>query len=307
MSRVKAITEIAKEVASLLGKEPKYKGQVVASRNFKFGQDNDISDVLLRKEVPWGSTKYREKYAEAWADDQETFVFEGVEYSVKNPRRQEGWEPNPSEKRQYYNPEEEEFSLREKTLRENKDKKYGGGKIKYAEGSMLVPPEMEAMASEADAPVDTYPNATPEEIEEAQKPDMVMEEEYLDHIMEEALLPEDKEYLEQALVADPRLSEIFDTVIGTAAEFVGAGEVTGPGTGISDSIPARLSAGEFVMTKKATDAIGPENLQVMMDEAERAYDGGLIGDKRTGVMRDIHEAVNNQMLTANRMPSTQKS
>ena len=131
MAKGKVIAKVAKEVASLLSKEPKYKGQVVASRNFKFGQDHDTSDVLLRKEVPWGSTKYREKYAEAWADDQETFVFEGVEYSVKNPRRQEGWEPNPSKKRQYYNPQEEEFSLREKTLREQK----------YAGGSMMEEPK----------------------------------------------------------------------------------------------------------------------------------------------------------------------
>ena len=53
----------------------------------------------------------------------------------------------------------------------------------------------------------------------------------------------------------------MDKVITTASEFSGAGEVEGPGTGVSDSIPARLSDGEFVFTKKATDQIGADNLQ----------------------------------------------
>jgi hypothetical protein len=68
--------------------------------------------------------------------------------------------------------------------------------------------------------------------------------------------------------------------VETASEFSGAGEVQGPGDGISDSIPARLSDGEFVMTKKATDQLGSENLQTMMDEAEQAYDGGLMRQNR---------------------------
>ena len=57
-----------------------------------------------------------------------------------------------------------------------------------------------------------------------------------------------------------------------ATEFTGSGEVDGPGTGISDSIPARLSDGEFVFTRKATDQIGADKLQKMMDDAEREFD-----------------------------------
>ena len=34
------------------------------------------------------------------------------------------------------------------------------------------------------------------------------------------------------------------------------GQITGPGTGTSDSIPAMLSNGEFVMTKRAVDGAG---------------------------------------------------
>ena len=83
-----------------------------------------------------------------------------------------------------------------------------------------------------------------------------------------------------SLEADPQLSIIFDKVVEVASEFSGAGEVTGPGDGLSDSIPARLSDGEFVMTKKATDQLGADNLQTMMDEAEQAYDGGLMRQNR---------------------------
>ena len=129
------------------------------------------------------------------------------------------------------------------------------------------------------APVDTYPNIPPEEMEEAeasQLPDEEMEGNYLDFIIDESLVEEEQTYLMNALEADPQLSVIFDKVIETASEFSGAGEVIGPGTGVSDSIPARLSDGEFVMTRKATDAIGADNLQTMMDDAERAYDGGYM-------------------------------
>ena len=165
---------------------------------------------------------------------------------------------------------------------------------KQAGGSMLVPPEMEA-------PVDTYPNIPPEEmaeVEASQLPDEEMESDYVDFVMNEALDGEEQSYLMTALEADPQLSMIFDKVVDTASEFSGAGAVDGPGDGVSDSIPARLSAGEFVVTKKATDQIGADNLQTMMDEAERAYDGGLMGtDKAKG------ENINEAMLFSNQMPS----
>ena len=85
-----------------------------------------------------------------------------------------------------------------------------------------------------------------------------------------------------------RLDDIFEKVVETASEFSGEGEVKGPGTGVSDSIPARLSDGEFVMTKKATDQIGADNLQKIMDDAERAYDGGMMRQQRQlgGLMAD---------------------
>ena len=146
-------------------------------------------------------------------------------------------------------------------------------------GAMAMPPEMMADPMN-EVPVDTYANATPEEIEAAQVPDEEMEGDYLVFILNEALVPEEQQYLMQALEGDPQLSQIFDKVVETASEFSGSGEVTGPGDGISDSIPARLSDGEFVITQKATEQIGADNLQTMMDDAERAYDGGMMRKNR---------------------------
>ena len=77
-------------------------------------------------------------------------------------------------------------------------------------------------------------------------PDEKMEEDYTDFIIGESLTPEDEEYLLTALEQDDRLSMIFDQVVETASEFSGSGPVEGPGSGVSDSIPARLSDGEFV-------------------------------------------------------------
>ena len=187
------------------------------------------------------------------------------------------------------------------------------GRGVFQEGGEMVMPPAE------DAPVDTYPNATPEEIEAAaQSPDAEMEENYMEFVLSESLNEEEQDYLMNALEGDPQLSMIFDKVVDTASEFSGAGEVSGPGDGLSDSIPARLSDGEFVMTKKATDQIGADNLQTMMDEAEQAYDGGLMREKRQlgGLMTEENdepqlgqvggvdqEIMNLMSLKANKAPS----
>ena len=183
-------------------------------------------------------------------------------------------------------------------------------------GSLMMPPEMEQ-----DMPVDTYPNIPPEEMDEAmasQLPDAEMEDKYLDFVLEESLDDEEQSYLMNALEADPKLSQIFDKVVTTASEFTGAGEVEGPGTGVSDSIPARLSDGEFVFTKKATDQMGADNLQMMMDDAERAFDGGQMRESaETGGLllynqeddnplayeKIAQDEIKKNMLRSNRAPS----
>jgi len=108
--------------------------------------------------------------------------------------------------------------------------------------------------------------------EEPMLPDEEMEEDYVDYVVEETLATEDKMYLNAALEKDAKLSEIFDQVVESATEFTGSGTVEGPGTGRSDSIPARLSDGEFVFTAKATEEIGEDTLMSMMKEAEAAAD-----------------------------------
>ena len=118
-------------------------------------------------------------------------------------------------------------------------------------------------------------------------PDEKMEEDYVDYVVEETLSNEDRNYLIDALEKDDRLSEIFDQVVESATEFTGSGTVEGPGTGRSDSIPARLSDGEFVITAKATKEIGADNLMSMMkdaeaaaDERQMAYNGGPIREEK---------------------------
>jgi len=195
--------------------------------------------------------------------------------------------------------------------RNKKEGMMSGGIMKYAEGSMLVPPEMEM-------PVDTYDNIPEDEMAEAkasQLPDDEMEDKYLEYVLDESLDQDDQEYLMNALDGDERLSGIFDKVMDVAGEFSGEGEVEGLGTGVSDSIPARLSDGEFVFTKKATDQIGADKLQIMMDDAERAYDGGYmkkafggmvddkLEDNRAGMYADEEEEIKKQMINSNRMPS----
>ena len=108
--------------------------------------------------------------------------------------------------------------------------------------------------------------------EEDMLPDDEMEDEYLDFILDEALDSEEEDYLMSQLQGNERLSEIFDKVIDIAQEFAGSGPVEGPGSGVSDSIPARLSDGEFVFTAKAVDEIGADKLMAMMKDAEMKAD-----------------------------------
>ena len=107
-----------------------------------------------------------------------------------------------------------------------------------------------------------------DEPEEDMLPDDEMEDEYLDFILDEALDNEEEDYLMSQLQGNEQLSEIFDKVIDVAQEFAGSGPVEGPGSGVSDSIPARLSDGEFVFTAKAVEEIGADNLMAMMKDAE---------------------------------------
>jgi hypothetical protein len=153
----------------------------------------------------------------------------------------------------------------------------------YAVGSLL---QDDMAMMEEDMPMEEthtmpdgteMPGATHEEDEmmneapeEDMAPDGEMEKEFLDFILDEALSPEEEEMLMSRLEQDEELAMLFDKVIDVAQEFAGSGPVEGPGSGVSDSIPARLSDGEFVFTAAAVEEIGADNLMAMMKEAEDA-------------------------------------
>jgi hypothetical protein len=168
-----------------------------------------------------------------------------------------------------------------KTL--NREGKYMGGmleddnsRIGYAVGSLL---QDDMAMMEEDMPMEethtmpdgtVMPGATHGEPEEDMAPDGEMEKEFLDFILDEALSPEEEDMLMSRLEQDEELAMLFDKVIDVAQEFAGSGPVEGPGSGVSDSIPARLSDGEFVFTAAAVEEIGADNLMAMMKEAEAA-------------------------------------
>ena len=136
--------------------------------------------------------------------------------------------------------------------------------------------------------------APKQEMEEAEpmKSDEEMENDYLDFVVEESLSESEEKYLLEKLEQDDRLSQIFDKVMEVATEVAGSGAVEGPGSGVSDSIPARLSDGEFVFTAKATQEIGADNLQRMMEQAESNADAPMERQARRAggyMMDDIRE------------------
>jgi len=107
---------------------------------------------------------------------------------------------------------------------------------------------------------------------EPMESDNSMEQNYTQFIMEEALTDDEEDMLVSKLEQDEELQMLFDKVIDVAQEFAGSGPVDGPGSGVSDSIPARLSDGEFVFTAKATEEIGEDKLMSMMKDAEAQAD-----------------------------------
>jgi len=170
-----------------------------------------------------------------------------------------------------------------------------------AEGGSLLLDDREQYA-QSEEPTHTMPDgtemagATHGEYEEQMEslmdketpmlPDEEMEEDYVDYVIDETLSNEDRNYLTGALEKDDKLSIIFDKIVESAHEFSGSGPIDGLGTEKSDSIPARLSDGEFVFTAKATEEIGVDTLMSMMADAESGADerqgaayGGMIEDE----------------------------
>ena len=108
---------------------------------------------------------------------------------------------------------------------------------------------------------------------ELSKTDFDYLQEILNNYPEEALSEEEETVLDEAIEMHPELEAILPKLVAT--EFTEDGEVEGPGTGTSDSIPALLSDGEFVFTAKAVKNIGVDKLRKMMKQAEESYDAGI--------------------------------
>jgi len=165
----------------------------------------------------------------------------------------------------------------------------GGRQIK-AEGGSIDDQMMMVM---------TPPMESEMEPEMPMESDGDMEDGYTRFIMEEALSEDEEDMLMSKLEQDEELAMLFDKVIDVAQEFAGSGPVEGPGSGVSDSIPARLSDGEFVFTAKAVEEIGADNLMAMMkdaemkaDERQPAQEGGLFEeDDNKGSILDVRKDI----------------
>ena len=141
----------------------------------------------------------------------------------------------------------------------------------YAEGDMV---EDESLMS----PPDMNPNMKMETEDDMDMGDM-------DAVVDtSALSDEEEKVVDDAVEMFPELEAIIPKIVAT--EFTDDGEVEGPGTGTSDSIPALLSDGEFVFTAKAVKHIGVDKLRKMMKDAEAAYDSGMQSQEADAAMAE---------------------
>ena len=176
-------------------------------------------------------------------------------------------------------------------LRERTQKQMGG--MMESEALPTQEEQMQSMMSDKTESEKMQEELEPLPEEPKEEMDMdsddEMEDKYLDFVINQALSEEEEEMLMNELENNPDLSLLFDKVMDVAQEFSGSGPVEGPGSEVSDSIPARLSDGEFVITAKATEEIGADTLMSMMKEAEAKADerqtaanGGMI-EEETGL------------------------
>jgi len=148
---------------------------------------------------------------------------------------------------------------------------YGGSNVlkdvlkvnKYAEGGEIKIPELEP---EAETTMEM-------QMEEAMTPSGEEEMDIKAEVDTSVLDSDEEQLLEEVIEMHPGIMDVIVKL--TAKEFTGEGEVDGPGTGTSDSIPAMLSDGEFVFTAKAVKQIGVDRLRKQMKAAEQEYDNSM--------------------------------
>tara|TARA_B110000285_G_scaffold101998_1_gene116046 strand:- start:6656 stop:7456 length:801 start_codon:yes stop_codon:yes gene_type:complete len=172
----------------------------------------------------------------------------------------------------------------------------------YEDGGMVIP-ELQGEGMPVDL-MEDEPMMMEEE-------DMTMEEDMANSVdREEAenlaagidttnLTSQDEEILEEAINMHPELLDIIPKMIIATDEFTGEGEVEGPGTETSDSIPARLSDGEFVFTAKSVKHLGVDKLRKMMSKAENDYDKDMnVQDEQQ--MESVDDIVPQDVMSAAR-------
>lgn len=171
----------------------------------------------------------------------------------------------------------------------------------YEDGGMVIP-ELQGEADEG-MPIDLMEEQ--EAVEETDSmmddiPDMEEEDtmEDLDVTVDTSMLTsQDEEILEEAINMHPELLDIIPKMLVATNEFTGDGEVEGPGTGTSDSIPARLSDGEFVFTAKSVKHLGVDKLRKMMAKAENDYDKDMnVQDEQQ--MESVDDMVPSDVMSA---------
>ena len=235
---------IAARIARLMSKQKKIKKELNTEKMSKSNRAKAEKEIdRLQKEIDAGTAS------------ESSAAIQGEMAQTANQLKQRGFSPERIDELL-----EEAFELRNyselETALSKPILKAEGGDIEGQMTMLMMPKQPEE-------------NMMPEE---DMLPDDEMEDEYLDFILDEALDNEEEDYLMSQLQGNDQLSEIFDKVIDVAQEFAGSGPVEGPGSGVSDSIPARLSDGEFVFTAKAVEEIGADNLMAMMKDAEMKSD-----------------------------------
>ena len=138
-----------------------------------------------------------------------------------------------------------------------------GGPVEEEDEGVIIP-ELQPEGADVNMQVETM--MTPSEVEGETEPEMEVEA----NIDTSVLTSDEEQVLEAAIEDYPELVDIISKM--SMKEFTGEGEVDGPGTETSDSIPAMLSDGEFVFTAKSVKQLGVDKLRNMMAKAEMDYD-----------------------------------
>jgi hypothetical protein len=286
---IEALREEAPEVVKRMGYVD---GEAVSSRgvydDFEKSNSSFIRELARLKTSDRPEKNLGQKAVEfVLGDDLENHIKAEINSKAKTAR-QMGFKQYTAD---YYNDKVNaavtEIIKNKKPLLETREVRNEGGSLLQDNMSMDNMSMDEPMVDQpmVDQPMVDQP-------EEPLVPDEQMEDEFIDYILDTALTDEEEEMLMSKLEQDGEMSMLFDKVIDVAQEFAGSGPVEGPGSGVSDSIPARLSDGEFVFTAAAVEEIGVDNLMTMMKDAEMKAEerqglaeGGMPEEEETVTMK----------------------